>query len=46
MYENLLINYHKITKVIIVQILYNEMNVLIKCKTSTHKTNTHKIQDV
>ena len=37
MYKNFLINYHKITKVIIVKILYNEMNLLINCKTNIDK---------
>ena len=36
-YENFLINYHKITKVITVKILCNEMNVLINCKTNIDK---------
>ena len=37
MYENFLINYHKITKVTTVKILSNEMNVLINCKTNIEK---------
>ena len=36
-YGNFLINYNKITKVIIVKILFKEMNVLINCKTNINK---------
>ena len=37
MYKNFLFNYHKITKVITVKVLCNEMNVLINCKTNIDK---------